>query len=171
MSATKPIRRIVRIEYMPVALDMIQKEIKAKNTMLFHENHLVEEETEVLYFPAYKKISLKKIYDSYCRLIDEEYFENDNLVMSSRVYYAEKTITSPLDNLGRRLIYDLSVPEPKSNYDSQPQDRVDRQNEIEIKNEKEGNTFNENGDIIREVTIKSLENLKYVKERIIEYYP
>lgn len=79
----RTIRTLITLEYMPVDKDE-ENQILSKTTIYFHYNRAIKEEILENFHPTYSKASLKKYYDVHWNMVNEEYYEDDVLEISTK---------------------------------------------------------------------------------------
>lgn len=180
----KKYKKLITTEYFPVEgikPDIADKQIESKSTMLFHKHGEVQEEETEYFYPVYRKSCLKKFYNHNWDVVNEEYYQDDELVTDWSFLFEEKIneepsapkdICPPHSAVPEKEIYPPRVKNGRStilnglysekygkyffmeDYNSY-EDVVEKEwrseTGQEIKRYKYENTYNYNSDIIKQV--------------------
>ena len=155
--STKTLKTLIRTEYKPVPINRNPKVISSKTEISFHQNSMVREETREDFHPKYSKICIKKFYDTHWNIVDEAYYENDELITSS----STMTSGSSVNKSNQIPLQSVST-----------NDGITNQFSFIFAGKKticeERST--ENNLVIKRIFSKQVKHLKYIKNEIYQYY-
>jgi hypothetical protein len=153
---SQTVKKIIRIEYYPVSPEGIPQKVSSRTETYFHLNSMIKEEIREDFAP-YSRMSIKRYYDEEWNIIDEAYYENDELVTTSNTITSGLAISHKNEGSFKLL--------PSTNASATEFSFIfgGKKTIWEERNPKDNL-------LIKRVFSKQVKDMKYIKDEIYEYF-